>query len=82
MGESDLTSFLNDLSSQAAAWYQGVTGTPVVVPGTIAAATAQTQLQAQTNLSAQAPLLGGIFSNPIVLVLLLGFAAFVIWQLA
>jgi len=70
--------FITSLDSQAASWYRGVTGTPVVVPATNSAIAAQQQIAiqqaAQANLLNTNPVLAGILSNPAVLILGLIFA--------
>ena len=77
---ADLTTvgdFITSLDSQAAAWYRGVTGTPVVVPATNSAIAAQQQIalqqQAQANLLRTNPVLAGVLANPVVLILALLF---------
>ena len=77
---ADLTTvgdFITSLDSQAAAWYRGVTGTPVVVPATNSAIAAQQQIalqqQAQASLLRTNPVLAGVLANPVVLILALLF---------
>ena len=72
----DLTSvgdFITSLDSQAAAWYRGVTGTPVVVPATNSSIAAQQQIalqqEAQASLLRTNPVLAGVLANPVVLIL-------------
>lgn len=57
---ADLTSvsqFINSLSTQGAAWYQGVTGTPVLA-NTIAASASRTN-----------PVAAGLLANPMIIVI-------------
>jgi hypothetical protein len=77
---ADLTTvgdFITSLDSQAAAWYRGVTGTPVVVPATNSAIAAQQQIalqqQAQASLLRTNPVLAGVLANPVLLILALLF---------
>ena len=74
-----ISDFITSLDSQAAAWYRGVTGTPVVVPATNPAIAAQQQIalnqQAQASLLNTNPVLAGILANPVVLILALVFGA-------
>jgi hypothetical protein len=77
---ADLTTvgdFITSLDSQAAAWYRGVTGTPVVVPATNSAIAAQQQIalqqQAQASLLRTNPVLAGVLANPVILILALLF---------
>jgi hypothetical protein len=73
---ADLTSigdFISNLSSQGAAWYRGITGTPVVVPATSPAIAAQQQVAiqqaAQASLSQTNPTLAGLLANPTLIVI-------------
>lgn len=54
---TDISGFINSASTQGAAWYQGVTGTPVLA-GTIAASAASTGH----------PLTAGLLANPTILI--------------
>lgn len=65
--------FISQLSTQGAAWYRGITGTPVVVPATSPAIAAQQQVAiqqaAQASLTQTNPALAGILANPTVIVI-------------
>jgi Tfp pilus assembly protein FimV len=69
-----VSDFISTLSSQGAAWYRGLTGTPVVVPATTAAIAAQQQVAlnqaAQANLNVTNPVLSGILANPAALIII------------
>lgn len=73
---TSITDFINSLDSQAAAWYRGITGTPVVVPASNAQIAAQQaiaiQQQAQANLLNTNPTLAGILANPTLIVVIVG----------
>lgn len=69
---ASISNFINSLDTQAAAWYRGISGTPVVVPATSSAIAAQQALaiqqQAQANLLNTNPTLAGLLANPFILV--------------
>lgn len=80
MDLSSLSNFISGLSGQAASWYGGITGTPVVTPALNSAQALQEQLAIQQRgqllLQQQNPTLGAIFSSPTtLLVILLGLGA-------
>jgi hypothetical protein len=74
MNLQSASDFISTLSSQGAAWYRGLTGTPVVVPATSAAIAAQQQVAlnqaAQAQLNVSSPLLSGVLANPAALVII------------
>lgn len=85
---SSVSDFISNVSSQAAAWYRGITGSPVVVPATSPAIAAQQQIaiqqQAQANLLATNPVLAGILANPTVLIaglLLIGLLLILVFRM-
>lgn len=71
---TDVTGFINSLDTQAAAWYRGITGVPVVVPATNSTIAAQQQIAiqqaAQASLLQTNPTLAGILANPTFVVLI------------
>lgn len=74
-----ISNFINSLSQQGAAWYRGISGSPVVVPGTPAQVQQQgilLQQQAVGNLAYQQPTLAGILASPTFLIL--GIVAIVV----
>lgn len=56
-GLTSVSQFINSLSTQGAAWYQGVTGTPVLA-NTIAASASTTS-----------PVSAGLLANPIIIII-------------
>lgn len=83
---SSISDFVSNLSSQGAAWYRGLTGTPVVVPATNSAIAAQQQIAiqqaAQANLLNTNPTLAGLLANPtLIIVVALIALAIVIFAL-
>jgi hypothetical protein len=70
---SEVSDFISSLDSQAASWYRGITGVPVVVPASNASIAAQQQIAinqaAQASLLRSNPTLAGIISNPTVLII-------------
>jgi len=70
---TDVESFINDASAQAASWYTAFNPTtPVVVPGSIGTVQAQQQATAQAALTATNPVLSGILANPGFLLIVIG----------
>ena len=68
--DPNVSNFINDLSSQAAAWYNGVNTTGVVItPGTTAA---QLALQNQQTLAVTNPTAYALLNSPILWILAIG----------
>lgn len=69
---TDVTAFINSLDSQAAGWYRGITGVPVVLPAPNSTIAAQQQIaiqqQAQANLLRTNPTLAGLLANPTIVI--------------
>lgn len=71
---TDIGNFVSGLDSQAAAWYRGITGVPVVTPVTspqlAAAQQIALQQQQQASLLATNPTLAGILANPTAIIVI------------
>jgi hypothetical protein len=83
---SEISDFISDISGQGAAWYRGISGTPVVVPATTGAAAAANQLaiqqQAQAQLTSTNPVLAGILANPTVVIAFVVIAGLLIYSMS
>jgi hypothetical protein len=83
---TEIGNFISSLDTQAAAWYRGLTGSPVVTPAfsSQSALSQQIALQqaAQASLLNTNPTLAGIISNPTVMIMLgLGILVLLIFVL-
>lgn len=70
----DIGNFISGLDAQAAAWYRGISGNPVVTPVTspqlAAAQQIAIQQQQQASLLATNPTLAGVLANPTAIIVI------------